>query len=25
VRARHVGPLTGEAIAKNLALIGAQP
>lgn len=25
VRARHVGPLTGEAIEKNLALIGAQP
>lgn len=25
VRARHVGPLTNEAIAANLALIGARP
>lgn len=25
VRARHVGPLTNEAIATNLALIGAKP
>jgi cytochrome c biogenesis protein CcmG/thiol:disulfide interchange protein DsbE len=25
VRARHVGPLTDEAIATNLALIGAKP